>query len=197
MKNRPDKIAMEAFKNIDDVLKPDERWESFVNMNEQTKEIRRVDLEDHYDQVAHISLDTGVPENIATHFLTAKHLWVYSWFVYRFVTVAQLQAYASLEFALRERLRFSSKGKRVGFARLLAMAVEEKLLKDEGFEKIRLQGVGIDGILRAQGDRQHVRTLADVLPKLRNDLAHGSSTLMPDPTLLAIVAEAINQLFRK
>ncbi len=45
-----------------------------------------------------------VPESVKVHFETAKNLYAYAWFVYRFYAVAEQQALTSLEFALRERL---------------------------------------------------------------------------------------------
>jgi hypothetical protein len=188
---------MDKFKNIEEVLTPDDRWGSFVVFNEETREARERVFIDHYNDVANIVLDSTVPEKIVTHFITAKHLWVYSWFVYRFVTVAQLQAYASLEFALRERLGYFDRKKAPGFGKLLTEAVGKNLLHDEGFENILPQRVGIDGVIKSRSNEGYVRALATAFRELRNDLAHGSSTLMPDNTVLLIVAYAINQLFKK
>ncbi len=44
-------------------------------------------------------LNAGVPEHVAQHFETAKNLYLYSWFIYRFQPVAELQSLACLEFA--------------------------------------------------------------------------------------------------
>lgn len=61
-------------------------------------------FEAHYSAVAAITLHSGVSEDIVIQFETAKNIYLYAWFVYRFYPVAESQAYACLEFALRERL---------------------------------------------------------------------------------------------
>lgn len=45
--------------------------------------------------------------DVRVHFETARNLYLYAWFVYRFYPVAEQQALISLEFALRERLALS------------------------------------------------------------------------------------------
>lgn len=75
------------------------------------------------------------------HFETAKNLYLYSWFVYRFYPVAEQQALTSLEFALRERLpplEDTPKGKprTEGLALRLQRARKLGFIRNEGL-KIR------------------------------------------------------------
>ncbi|WP_443112867.1 hypothetical protein [Herbaspirillum seropedicae] len=61
-------------------------------------------LPERYQQIRSFSLSSFVPEPIQVHFETAKNLYLYAWFVYRFHMVAEQHAFSTLELALRERL---------------------------------------------------------------------------------------------
>lgn len=61
-------------------------------------------LAERHADVSIFELLPTVPADIRIHFETAKNLYLYAWFVYRFYPVAEQQAIASLEFGLRERL---------------------------------------------------------------------------------------------
>jgi hypothetical protein len=63
-----------------------------------------VALAERHEDVAQFELLPTVPADIRIHFETAKNLYLYAWFVYRFYPVAEQQALISLEFGLRERL---------------------------------------------------------------------------------------------
>jgi len=73
------------------------------------------------------------------HFETAKNLYLYAWFVYRFFPVAEKHALASLEFALRLRLaglfplEFGTNARRVvGMRKLLERARKANLISNAG-----------------------------------------------------------------
>ena len=63
-----------------------------------------VTLAERHADVSMFELLPTVPADIRIHFETAKNLYLYAWFVYRFYPVAEQQALTSLEFGLRERL---------------------------------------------------------------------------------------------
>ena len=78
-------------------------------------------------------------------FETARNVYLYSWFVYRFYPVAEHQSLACLELALRERLKEEIrtgeiKGKRPTLRPLLKYAIEHGLVKNEGFATWRNRG---------------------------------------------------------
>lgn len=103
--------------------------------------IRAVTLADRYEDIQGFELNPAVPHSIRVHFETAKNLYLYSWFVYRFFPVAEQQALTSLEFALRERLpppenTKKGKPKREGLSVRLKRARELGLIRNEGL-KIR------------------------------------------------------------
>jgi hypothetical protein len=127
-------------------------------------------------------------------FLTARHLALYAWYVYRFNTVAQLQAYASLEYALRERLGHADDDRPPGLRVLLTEAIDIGLLDER---RIRDWPGHAGAIAPGYVSGDWLRRLPEPVAMLRNDLARGSFTLNPDGGLtLRIVADIINQLYR-
>jgi hypothetical protein len=94
-----------------------------------------------HEKIAGIALHDGVPRNIWTQFETARNLYLYAWYVYRFYPVAEHQAYACLELALRERYEAevtavsNTKAKKTlqGLQSLLEYAIKQGHLKNEGF----------------------------------------------------------------
>ena len=65
---------------------------------------RPLTQEDRWTAIDTFRSGPAVPEAIQIHFETAKNLYLYAWFAYRFHVVAEQQALATLEFVLRERL---------------------------------------------------------------------------------------------
>lgn len=101
--------------------------------------VSMVTLEERHAGVSGFELTLAVPLAIRVHFETAKNLYLYAWFVYRFYPVAEQQALGTLEFALRQRLaplfpdQFGSSAKRQpGLHMLFEKACKEKLLTNEG-----------------------------------------------------------------
>jgi hypothetical protein len=87
-----------------------------------------------------------VPAPIREHFNTGKNLLLYAWFVYRFIPVAELHAYSTVEMALRERAKLEGRPERLDrkgravpwkFSELLQMAVKERWIVDDGFTVVR------------------------------------------------------------
>lgn len=93
----------EALRDSATLCQPDPRNESFVRFD-GAGNFRAMTAQDQIDDVACFVLRLEVPESVRVHFETARNLYAYAWFVYRFYAVAEQQALASLEFALRERL---------------------------------------------------------------------------------------------
>jgi hypothetical protein len=191
-----------------EVLLPDRIQQYFSVMNLRTGESRPKTLDDHYSRLNEFSLNESVPENIQIHFEVAENLLLYSWFVYRFIAIAEMQAYATTEYALRERIG-STVGKKAGLRRLLAKAVSTGLIEDNGFQhyvRLRQRAVEFDELMQnisgsvANTDpidpQSYVGTLAEVIPQLRNDLAHGSDNLTYGTYLtFSLCRDLINQLF--
>jgi hypothetical protein len=147
-----------------------------------TSQYRKLTFEEFYADVAAISLIDSVPDSIRSHFSQAQNLAAYSWFHFPFNVTAQFLGFVSVEFALK--LRFKSDA---SFKHLIKKAVAEGLVIDTGFTVAANRDPSIDS---------YVDVLIDVLPNLRNKLAHGSDMLHRNGVQsLRTCAEFINQLF--
>lgn len=110
--------ASEQLRTIDSLCEPDPRNLSFQRLDESTGTFRATTAGDHLVDVAQFKFRAEVPEPVRIHFETAKNLYAYAWFVYRFHAVAEQHALASLEFALRVRLADEIKQSSSGPVRL-------------------------------------------------------------------------------
>ena len=91
--------------------------------------------------------------------------------------------FVTVEFALKQRLKSSA-----NFKQLIRTAIDAGLIKDEGFAIVAH---------REPSPQSYVETLVDVMPKLRNTLAHGSHMLHNNAlSSLRICADFINQLYQ-
>jgi hypothetical protein len=119
---------------------PDSRVLALARIDTQTGLVRQNTLNDQHAAVGSFLLSRTVPEPIAIHFETAKNLYLYAWFVFRFYPVAEQQAFATLEFALRERqpefvaaYKAKRKDREPGLGTLLKHAIEIRLVRNELF----------------------------------------------------------------
>jgi len=199
-------LGEDSLKELSKINDPDIRNTYWVKL-EANGGRRPVAVKDRHQQADSLKLHDGVPEEIKIHFETAKNLYLYSWFVYRFGPVAEYHACISLEYALRLKLN----GKKRGLAQLLKHAVSEGWLKDDGFsvwwnrkrqtEYYKQMYKDISKTLGRELEFkeekfEYVKVLTENLPKIRNNYAHGAPTLGPASYMhLQICAEAINQLF--
>ncbi|MGN7100332.1 hypothetical protein ACTHR6_01900 [Ralstonia holmesii] len=76
----------------------------FLRFDDSAGGFRPITAADQLGDIAQFTLRDEVPEPVRVHFETAKNLYAYAWFVYRFHAVAEQHALTSLEFALRARL---------------------------------------------------------------------------------------------
>ena len=190
---------MERLKHFDSLCESDDRMQVMAVVDAAVGEIRPLTLQDIYAVAEATKLHDGVPEEIRSHFETARNLFVYSWFFYPFNIAAQFHGFLSVEFALKTKAG-TQKG---GFSRLLRQAVTEGWICDKGFSGFdawRLRGMNhaLTGYAESPEVKTYSQVLAEVLPYLRNDLAHGSTTLhYRGAEYLGICAELINQLFEE
>jgi hypothetical protein len=127
------------------VCEPDPRSTMFVRIDRTNGTSRVMELADQHEQISGYVLHAGVPNGIVVQFETARNVYLYSWFVYRFYPVAEHQSLACLELALRERLKEEMrtgkiKGKRPTLRPLLKYAIDHGLVKNEGFSTWRNRG---------------------------------------------------------
>jgi hypothetical protein len=79
-----------------DICAPDPRMDRGEASNEEALRHRHAAIEP-------LHLPEAVPESVRVHFETAKNVWLYAWFVYRFHMVAVQYVLTTLEFAARTR----------------------------------------------------------------------------------------------
>jgi hypothetical protein len=162
---------MEKLKLLTEVYQPDIRYRDRIDLDKTTGTVTETTIESIYDLIEPITLGSKVPDEVRSHFETAKNLALYSWFVYSFNVVAALHAFASLEMALRTK----SGDKKTPFKGLI----------DNSFNNRKLTG-GLGPPV----------DLSVALSRMRNDLAHGSSTMHGQGiAILQRCAELINEIF--
>jgi hypothetical protein len=172
-------------KPFNSILTPDSRSAS-IYRDAATGELRPMIIDDLHRLLQPHVLGPPVPLDISKQFDLALDTFLYSWFSYELVTLAEGQSYSVLEMALKERLQASGRvlrGKET-MTPLLEMAVKDGMLRHSDFE-----------IPAANGLKQ--LSLLELIPKFRNDLTHGSTRLFPMGSLemIRLCAAIIRILF--
>ncbi len=129
---------MEEFKKIDGIFEPDviSKCKTWVNVD--TGEQQKQTLQDHYEKIEIFVLNETVPEEIRGQFNAAKNLLLYSWYVYSFLSAAELQVLSILELALRIRIgdkklkELVKKNKR-GLSAYINYAIEKNWASNDDF----------------------------------------------------------------
>lgn len=173
---------MEEFKAFDTLLEPDERWKYFAFHDTESNSPKPYTLDNRYNSIEKIKLNKNIPEDVQSQFNVAKMLCIYSWLYYPFHQVAELKAFSTLEMALRMRFpEFKS------LSRLLSHAVDQGVITDKGFTNIQFN---------PSDPINYSKKLPKLISSMRNDLAHGTTTLHPGSLFtLNNCAEILNQLF--
>jgi hypothetical protein len=189
---------METLKPLAEITEPDFRNRIKVFIDETTGKTRSNTLKDMHDAVSGIHLNQDVPGDIQEQFTVAQNLAVYAWFCYRFHMTAELQAHATVEFALRLKLQPATDKERQ-FKAMFRAAVKKGLIKDSGFHYFLVPPNTNQTVPTKSGPKvvhSYSELLVELLPEMRNDLAHGATTLF-DGALgtLRTAADIINQLF--
>ena len=135
-----------------------------------------ITLLEQHDWVEAIRLGPDTPQAVVEGFDRARNAFIYAYYVYEFLMLAELQALATVEMALRLRL-----GPRAHHKDTLANLVQ-KAVKDG----------------HLSNPPPPNPDLATILTMMRNDLAHGSDHVhLPSMTitLLEMCADKIRLLF--
>jgi hypothetical protein len=195
---------MEKLKSLDEVLKQDPRNSAFVLL----ETLAPPTLEDHYNEIADVVVNPGVPEEVRSYFATVQNVCLYGWCAYDLYAVVQFLCATTIEFALRKKFPVSGKDRR-GLSELMKLAVSKRLISEKGFSHIRVMRqeaadrLRMDrSIMKVSGKRiktDFPRILASTIPMMRNAFAHprGHSIAMPSEAIvsLRLTAELVNQLF--
>jgi hypothetical protein len=160
---------MEELKKFEEIMMPDKRTTSFVLINRETGQKREFGIRDLYEEVELIKLVHPVPEEVQSQFNITRNLCLYSWYCYSFHNLACLQAYSTIELALRIRLGKGEESKAT-LRPLLDEALAKGLISEDW--------------------------MPEGLSYLRNISAHGKLMIHPwSVMVLGKSAETINQLF--
>lgn len=172
-------------KSISSILECDPRFRDLVAVDAGLA--CPMAIADLHAMVEPIQLSDAVPEEIRREFDTARNLFVYSWFVYEFATLAELGGYTALELALRRRIDPAppNTSRSPGLSRLLQAATEKGYLKRNDFEVASPSGNG------------EIACQLDFIPMLRNHVAHGNVHLLPQGALesLRLCQNVIEKLY--
>ncbi len=178
-------------KPLDEILESDARFKNMAGGFDETGAVRWMAITDLYDLVEPLTLSPSVPADIREQFDKARHAFIYSWFAYDLVSLAEQQGYQTLELALREKLpddeRKKADEKRWGLGKLLERAVAHRWLVRADFESPP----------QYQGGPKIC--FLDVIAMFRNELAHGSRNLFPNGSLvmLQLCVDILNRLFQE
>lgn len=142
----------DGFRTPEHLCDPDPRTRSFVRVDNKSGVIRSLSSVDQFESVAEYALSDAVPDKVRIPFDTARNLYLYAWFVYRFYNVAEQQVFACLEMALRERLKDEMPlpedywpKKRIGqppsLRPMLRYVIDRGYIQNEGFRTWRNRGI--------------------------------------------------------
>ena len=170
-------------------------------------------LEIHERLTKHSVLHAGVPESIKSQFEIARNLMLFTYYVFEFQTQAELQAYAALEYALRERLdrptRMIKRGKETKnvplmLGALLNKAIAEKLIHPETLpswtwanERRKWFAEHYSHPFVPLNGEDWLEMAVKLSTDLRNRIAHGNPHLhLPNSfNQIELCADIINALF--
>ena len=203
---------IDSLKELSEITTPDLRQVFFS-----------VSIEDRHALLAEITLKKSVPHEVRQLFETAKNISLYSWFVYRFHQASEMIAYSVLEMSLR--LRYKSENpdskKSIMLYGLIEHAINEQWVSIENFPQILMKARQAAEFQKTMESADKLKQDDDVvpidepseedvkyhlqnmdlnflfsIPKLRNDLAHGSNTLTPSSiSTLQKISDIVNQIY--
>jgi hypothetical protein len=226
---RTEIASADLFRGLTEIDQADVRSSFFSRFDEEG--IREDSLAQHHADIARIELSPHIPSDVVIQFETARNLYLYAWYVYRFYPVAQHQALTCLELGLRERIGQSLPAKYLRrptdvptMRPLLRYAIDCGLIKNEAFRQwrehvqrraeTRYRDEQIDAMIKAgyescelryenavpneqDKDFDYLAILKEVLPGIRNSLAHGSTNLSNQVLgTFELVQEILDQLYR-
>jgi len=141
----------DGIRTPDHLCDPDPRTRYFVRLDPETGVTRPLSQSDQYQSIAAYTLSNAVPEDVRILFDTARNLYLYAWFVYRFHNVAEQQVFACLEMALRKRLKeeiplpdeyWPRRRERPPSLRpMLRYVIDRGYIQNEGFRTWRDRGI--------------------------------------------------------
>ncbi len=135
------KYNSDILRPLEHIFEPDLGNTSYVTIDREAGGFRPLTIKDHYEAISQINLNKEVPEDIFIQFETAKNLYLYAWFIYRFYPVSEHHAFTCLELALRMRYekeipkKYYSRAEKPSLRPLLRYSVDKGDIKNDGFRR--------------------------------------------------------------
>lgn len=154
------------WKDRDAVLMPDDRYTKFMSQNdEKLGVIRPIEITDIYDDVAHLEPPSFIPQDVTRQFNISRSVYLYSWFDYEMVTLAEQHAYTVVEMGIKVRAEMEKIAlPQGGMSRSLDFAVKQGWFVEEDFH---------------YGSPANPKSFRDFYVQSRNKLMHGEPHLSP------------------
>ena len=171
-------------KPLSSLHEPDERFQHLSFHDQVAGHTRPIRADDLHHEASSIQLRSTVPPEIRNQFDVARNAYLYSWFVYDFVILAEQHSYIVLEMALKHRARSEGLTRERTLKPYLQLAIKRGWLCGKDLE---IRG----------GPTARPMSFMDELPRLRDRLVHGNVHLSPEFTLVMMrkCAELVNALF--
>jgi hypothetical protein len=180
-----------VLKALSEITLPDPRIEVEPYRPQGERSLNPADIHERLESFGR--LHDKVPERVRTQFEIARNLMLYTYFVFEFQTQAELQAYAALELALRERLgrptRKVKRGKEIKIVPLMLKELLQKVIAEKLIQSEKLPSFERTNELRKHFAKQREYEFEPMSAKewlelvqfhitsQRNHLAHGNPHL--------------------
>jgi hypothetical protein len=150
-----------------------------------------------------VEISDSVPEHVHRLLVTSKNLIIFSCYYYPFNVTAVQTAFAALEMAIRLRAEAEQLPVRLkGLKDAMDLAVRLSWISDDGLpvpNVPRAIHIASDGEVEEEEAgplKPYVEVLAEFMPKIRNQLAHGSGFMSNHgASNVLMIGSLINQLF--
>jgi hypothetical protein len=137
-------------------------------------------IEDLHALMRPLELLPSIPDDVRWHFDAARNAFVYSWFCYDLVTLAEMHAYGAVENGLRIRAeRANAHPKRKGMQAYMDNACEHGWL------------------VKPEWDMPGAPNLLDMVVMMRNNIGHGRPQLLQPLSIegIRLSMEILNKLY--
>lgn len=179
---------------MSEAIHPCDRYRIFEDIDESdTRGIgvfQTMDLRGWHRYVDESLVSTPlIPLEVRIQIENVKNLFLYSWFVYRFATVAMNQMLNITELALAKKFEMAQRGEPKGLHNKLKQALKEGWLKDAEF---------LHSVIEASEEDSRPHTIIQGIAGIRNSMNHGSTMLLDPLSLLMLCKNylaLINSLF--
>ena len=169
---------MSGLKNLSEIIQMDKSHESMATLTGLIPS-----LEGMHKVLSSYKLHSNVPLDVQKQFDVARNMALYSYFYYALAPEVHHKTYTVIEMALRIK---ASSNERLMLKALLKKAVDENWISDFGFRHLP----------NPTEENLYCKRLIDVMPRLRNNHAHGTNMLFQNCLEHVMIAtDLINQLF--